>query len=394
MRPIEKLSDSNKALFGNNPYLPPDQDEIEVSLFGPGYGESVLLHIGANKWIIVDSCIDPNSELPAPLSYLRKINIDPAEAVKQIIATHWHDDHIRGLSTILKECNQAEFVCSVAQTSKEFLTLISAYGTRSMMESSGVNEFWEILKILQHRNINQKSQLISPKFAVAERCLWQHVPQPGDPSHPCAIYSLSPSDASVLLAQINISKLIPEVGETKRRVPTLGPNHASVVLFVEIGEDSILLGGDLEETGNSMSGWIAIINSDTRPQGKASFFKIPHHGSVTADNSHIWSEILEPELIAALTPFAKGNVFLPTRDDVVRICKRTDKAFSTGIHQYPKSKSLPKMVEKQLREMGVKVRSAYLSRGQIRARGRYINDKINWTVQLLHGAVHLTEMYH
>lgn len=387
MRPNEKLSDSNKPSLGNNAHLPPEQDEIEVSLFGPGYGESVLLHIGANKWIIIDSCIDPISELPAPLSYLRKINIDPAVAVKQIVATHWHDDHIRGLSMILKECALAKFVCSVAQRSKEFLTLVSAYGNRSMMESTGVNEFYEILKILQQRNI-------PPKFAIADRPLWQKDPQHRDPNQSAEIYALSPSDASVLLAQLDISKLIPEVGETKRRIPTLRPNHASVVLLLKIGEDSILLGGDLEETGNSRTGWIAIINSNTRPQGKASFFKIPHHGSVTADNSQIWSEILEPEPISALTPFAIGNVFLPTKKDVLRICNRTGKAFSTGILKYPKLKSRPKMVEKQLKEMGIKLRPAYLSSGQIRARGRYIDNKINWTVQLLEGAVHLNEIYH
>lgn len=383
----EKLNDSNRLLVGNSAYLPPGQEEIEVSLFGPGYGESVLLHIGSNKWIIVDSCIDPFSGSPASLSYLRKINIDPGEAVKLVIATHWHDDHIRGLSTILKECKLAEFVCSVAQRSKEFLTLVSAYGTRLMMESTGVNEFYEILTILQQRNI-------PPKFAIADRCLWQHTPQPGEQSQSCAIHALSPSDASVLLAQMGISKLIPQAGETKRRIPALEPNHAAVVLLIKIGGDSILLGADLEETGNSGTGWVAIINSGTRPSGKASFFKVPHHGSVTADNSEIWSEILEPEPVSALTPFAMGNIFLPSREDVVRICKKTDKAFSTGIPKYPKSKSRPKMVEKQLKEMGVKLRPSYLSPGQIQARGRCVNNKIGWTIKLLEGAVHLKEIYH
>jgi beta-lactamase superfamily II metal-dependent hydrolase len=386
MQPNEKLKDSNRLSVGNSVYLPPEEEEIEVSLFGPGYGESVLLHIGANKWIIVDSCIDPVSEVPAPISYLRKININPGEAVEQVIATHWHDDHIRGLSIILKECEQAEFVCSVAQTSKEFLTLVSAYGNRPMMESTGVNEFYEILKILQQRNI-------PPKFAIADRLLWQIDPQHREANQPSEIYALSPSDASVLLAKIDISKLSPEVGETKRRIPTLLPNHSSVALLLKIGEDSILLGADLQETGNTGTGWMAIINSGNRPSGKASFFKIPHHGSVTSNNPQIWSELIEPKPISALTPFINGNIFLPTRDDVDRICNVTDKAFSTSILKYPKFKNRPKMVEKQLREMGIKIRQAYLSPGQIRARGRYVDKKINWTVQLLGGAVNLREIY-
>lgn len=394
MRQNEKLGDSKKSLLENNAYLPPEQNEIEVSLFGPGYGESVLLHIGSNQWIIIDSCIDPVSESPVSLAYLRRINIDPEMAVKQVIATHWHDDHIRGLAATLRGCKSAEFVCSVAQTSKEFLTLISAYGSRTMMESTGVNEFYEILKILQDRNFNPKNHFIPLKFAVADRCLWQHDPKPGESSQPSTIYALSPSDASVLLTQLGIAKLLPQVGETKRRIPTLGPNHVAVALLVRIGDDSILLGADLEETGNSGTGWMAIINSGTHPQGKASFFKIPHHGSITADNPQIWSLMLEPEPISALTPFAAGKVFLPSKDDVVRICNNTDKAFSTGIPKYQKIKSRPKVVEKQLKEMGIALRRVYFSPGQVRVRGRYINNKINWSVQLLGGAVHLKEIYH
>ncbi len=36
----------------------PGQDIIEVSIFGPGKGEPILVHLGRNEWIIVDSCIN------------------------------------------------------------------------------------------------------------------------------------------------------------------------------------------------------------------------------------------------------------------------------------------------------------------------------------------------
>jgi len=38
---------------------PPEADVVEVSIFGPGKGESVLIHLGNGKWIMIDSCIDP-----------------------------------------------------------------------------------------------------------------------------------------------------------------------------------------------------------------------------------------------------------------------------------------------------------------------------------------------
>jgi hypothetical protein len=49
-----------------------------------------------------------------------------------------------------------------------------------------------------------------------------------------------------------------------------------------IGDIALLLGADLEETGEEDTGWSVIVASTERPHGKASIFKIPHHGSETA----------------------------------------------------------------------------------------------------------------
>ncbi|MGA7577354.1 MAG: MBL fold metallo-hydrolase [Desulfobaccales bacterium] len=370
---------------------PPRPEEIEVSLFGPGYGESVLLHVGSNNWIIVDSCIDRISKAPLPLAYLSEIGVDPAKNVKLLIATHWHDDHIRGLSLILKECASTEFVCSAAMGSREFETLVSAYRRRSMMVSTGVKEFLEILNILEERGNKRPPNY--PRLAIADRLLWCSKPSPGETGYSCEIHSLSPSDPSVIKSKIEIDNLIPVSGETKRRVPVIGPNHAAVVLLVRIGDDQILLGSDLEELGDAGRGWSAIISSQTRPQGKASFFKIPHHGSANADHPEIWLKLLEPEPLSVLTPFSVGNVVLPTRGDATRICNNTTKAFSTGVPGYKITKGRDPMVEKQLREMGQKIRQVPFQMGQVRARGSQVNGKITWRVELLRGALPLSEVH-
>ena len=48
---------------------PPCHDELEVSIFGPGIGESVVVHLGYGDWIVVDSCLNPRTRLPAALEY-------------------------------------------------------------------------------------------------------------------------------------------------------------------------------------------------------------------------------------------------------------------------------------------------------------------------------------
>ncbi|MBN1875905.1 MAG: hypothetical protein JXA33_16905 [Anaerolineae bacterium] len=60
----------------NNQSIPPAPDELEISVFGPGYGESILVHVGAGNWILVDSCLDPVSKQPAALTYLDTLNVN------------------------------------------------------------------------------------------------------------------------------------------------------------------------------------------------------------------------------------------------------------------------------------------------------------------------------
>lgn len=98
------------------------------------------------KWFIVDSCIEPKSKEIPVLNYLDQIGVESSHAVKLIVASHWHDDHVRGLSTIVETCRSAQFCLSSALRAKEFLTLIAAYSKRTMMVSSGIKEFCAVIE--------------------------------------------------------------------------------------------------------------------------------------------------------------------------------------------------------------------------------------------------------
>ena len=71
-------------------------DQIEVTVIGPGFGESIVIHVGSNQWVVVDSCLDSRTGAPAALTYLNTLGVDPSVGVKLIVASHWHDDHIGG----------------------------------------------------------------------------------------------------------------------------------------------------------------------------------------------------------------------------------------------------------------------------------------------------------
>jgi len=91
----------------------PHTNEFEIVLFGPGYGESILLHVGGGRWVVIDSCLD-GSKNPVSLEYLTQIGVEPSGAIKAVIATHWDEDHIRGMTSILQRCPDAEFCCAGA----------------------------------------------------------------------------------------------------------------------------------------------------------------------------------------------------------------------------------------------------------------------------------------
>ena len=145
----------------------PSPDEIEVSVFGPGYGEAIALHIGDGKWILVDSCIEPESKLPASLHYLRSLNVDVNSAVKLVVATHWHDDHIRGISTILSECRSAMVSFSGALRKAEFLRLAMLYDEPVTRRNSGLNEFIQVLCIVNEHK--EQGKRLRARSAVPRR---------------------------------------------------------------------------------------------------------------------------------------------------------------------------------------------------------------------------------
>ena len=108
-----------------NAGMPPGKNVFEITLFGPGYGESVVLHVGNGAWIVVDSCIDQKNT-PVAIDYLNRLGVDPAEAVTLVVATHWHDDHIRGMARLVAACTNAKFCCAGVLCRKEFLEVAGA----------------------------------------------------------------------------------------------------------------------------------------------------------------------------------------------------------------------------------------------------------------------------
>lgn len=308
-----------RTLAGSTLNVPPGSTELEVSIFGPGYGECVVAHLGFGDWLVVDSCLDRYKK-PAALSYLELLGIDVVTSVRLVVATHWHDDHVRGLADLLGACRCSDFWMSNALRNDEFKTLISIPSLQFMAgeSSSGVQEFWGIVDVLRARNSH-------PNFATANLPMWTRTDR-----IEAKVYALSPSQLMLNKALQSFGQLVPSPGEPKRRLPDIRPNSASVAMWLEVGHSRVLLGADLEETGVRNAGWSGVVFSNDRPKGQAMVFKIPHHGSESSHCEAVWNELLCENPLAALTPFCRGKKPLPSPNDVRRILDQPCQAFATA----------------------------------------------------------------
>ena len=302
---------------------PPEDRECEINLIGPGYGECVVLHIGGGAWVVVDSCVDAQG--PRALQYLESIGLDPAQAVALIVATHWHDDHMRGMSKLVQVCNRAES---------------------------------------------------KPTFALANRRIFAQ--------GPCEIWSLSPSDSAFQNFLARVGSLMPKAGQAKIRLPSLSPNRVAVVLWIRVEDVVMLLGSDMESQG-----WMEILQSGERSTDKASVFKVPHHGSAGADHPSVWRRLLVTDPYAMLTPWRRGGQALPTRDDARRILSHTVNAYATSGKLWSRQQShRPSAVEKTIRSAGVTLRTHATSAGMVRLR-RPLGSQVPWQVEKFGPACHL-----
>jgi hypothetical protein len=267
----------------NAPTTLPEPDELEISLFGPGFGECVVVHAGCGDWIVVDSCIGPDGRTPAGLDCLKRIGVDASMSVQRIVATHWHNDHVRGIAQTVAACPSAKFICSQALWSKEFISLTELWKSQGL-PASPIAELAGVLDHLTQSNALLKgSSGYSPLgFAIANRCLWRRGAV-GDAATDTSaeLHSLSPSDAAVQRSLQVIAELF-TAGRTLTRPLPSRPNQFSVALWLRFGDVRALLGADMEEQNNPHGGWTVIVGSAERPDGQTqieSAPRLPMHSS-------------------------------------------------------------------------------------------------------------------
>ncbi len=361
---------------------PPHPQQLEISIFGPGVGESIVIHLGYAQWMIIDSCVHRSDNQPAAIKYLESIGVDLSTAVKLVLVSHWHDDHIKGLANIVKKCESARICYSAALLRQEFLSLVSTFSGRSSLVdryTAGTREMADIIRLLEKRvqeNNHYTTTAMVP--VLADKILFDQDIR----NIKCTVRTLSPADKSFHKALDAFASMIPDEGDERITLPSQKiQNHNAIVVWISFNDVSLLLGSDLEETGDLQSGWSAVLNSPVRPSGKANIFKIPHHGSPNGHYEKVWDDmIIKNDSVCLLTSFTKGRTPRPQSGDIKRIKQYTSQLFLTSPIRNKPPRRAP-AVERTLRGMAVKRNALMSHMGHIQVRA-FKNDDISVRLKL------------
>jgi hypothetical protein len=352
----------------------PANDQLEVSVIGPGFGEAIVIHFGEGRWATVDSCVDP-AGVCAPLEYLKAIGVN-SNQVEFVIATHWHQDHIRGLPQLLEWTSRAQFWCPTVFAADDFLKFASAYSEADISKlGAPTSDLADVFDLLDRRGS-------PPRHAHQDTVIYS------SPSSTIQMFALSPVQSRMRQFLRHIASLIPKFKQPRLRVGNLHPNLVSLAVRLVVEGDAIILGADLQE--RPYRGWTELLDTSQCLYGpKATLFKIPHHGSQNAHLDRQWSDLLVQGPSAVLTPYNRGARKLPTEQDVERIISFSPSAFSTARVTSVAPRRLDRAVERSLEEGGIKLRSSEIKMGHVQFRKKINDAMAPWQTVLLGNAVRL-----
>lgn len=339
--------------LNHNFFTPPEKAESEITLLGTGggYGESIVIKVG-DSWIIVDSCRNPTNKDVLPLIYLSDLGIN-LDKVKLVICTHWHNDHIRGLSEILDRCPNATFIVPRVNDKQKFLRFVTLDSEKEMKGGvSSTIEFEKCLKVCESKKLkviraSSNQVLFKSDFIVDGKDLGGF-----------EIDSLSPSESVVMHFDKEIASLLDKKFSVVA-VPEKSANDKSVVILIKHKLFSAILGADLEVKNENDEGWHDIINNCLMFSSKPIIYKLPHHGSINGYHEEIFNQIIGENAILKLSPWNRSSK-LPELKMIEKYQEHTEDLYITSpVHKNPskpkaRSKSLQKMAKlfsKNLSEM-------------------------------------------
>ncbi|WP_319561059.1 MBL fold metallo-hydrolase [Marispirochaeta sp.] len=315
---------------------------IEIVFIGPSYGESILIKDNENNWFVIDSCIDLATKESLPLKYLSDVGVNTVERVKMIIITHWHDDHIRGISQLCEKCDNASIVIPLTFGQREFVNIFSY----SITDELGFRRSGNLREMLRVINVVDQKQL-ELIYAKQNETIFQS----NNSENKLSIFALSPGNLDYRLSCSGIARAYKSILDGGRlHDDRINPNLFSIALLIKIGKSSLLLGGDLEVHPDPRRGIDNALKSHCLSDNISGLYKVAHHGSKTAYHKQL-GQSLRKDNFSIITPWRKGRNAIPTCSEIELHKQHSDQLFITAKPRNSKPiKKRSNMIDKAMRD--------------------------------------------
>lgn len=285
---------------------------VNLVVFGPGVGESIVINIPNVGWGVIDSClwkIKRQKQNPA-LEYLKSKHVSH---LAFIILTHPHSDHFQGLAQIIGHyLGQIDRICYYSGDGlREYRAYLAKKG---VLGEPGLRELGNIFKRFEEaKDKGAKIVRLSERTEIIRKGRY------GD--YDIEIIALSPSAESINQYVKLLYKAIPtKDGDVVKVIHDSHHNLLASALYCQIGQLTLILGSDLEIGNNDQTGWRGVLANKDSPDLSAHVIKVPHHGSENAFYAPVWQAFSQNNhLVSVITPYMRLSDPLPTLEILQKI---------------------------------------------------------------------------
>lgn len=297
---------------------PPGHHTLEVSIFGPGRGECIVVHVPGGYWFAVDSLRVRSERADAEdgkesvaVHYLRLLGAE----LRAFFITHWHEDHAAGAAEVLH----------AFASSLELVGLPGGYGQREL--ASFVADL--LPDATRFKLVRDLAAVISaldlPSLSRMRRVLLNDGTSLAPPNAAWRLDVLAPSFDDVRAEAATLAQFLP--GYVGPQPKSFDVNSGCAVLRLEVGGRAVMLSSDLDVGSDDRRGWRCIVqNHGTRLDSV--LVKVAHHGSTTAHHPPAWDLLRATHPThAVVTPYPARGGPLPRESQLRRI-----RALTTTLH--------------------------------------------------------------
>ena len=293
----------------------PADDELEVTVLGCGYGESIVVHRGNNRWFVIDSFVHKTAtddgiveRTSAALAYLTAIGVEPSH-VDDVFLSHYHEDHSAGLQ-FLAEATDARFHWPPPLNRNG-----SGPGSGKDRDFRAVEAVLdELVAADERRSRVGVSNLRDARVALGQRR--------ARIASKIRVYPNKPPINGVLKVLAPVGEYqnreFPGIAKRTRRAEK-DRNLSSLVLQLTVDGVSVIFGADLEN--DARLGWAGVVRDEVNDRVSggtvtplATLVKIPHHGSRGSVHLNFYDELVDRSAIAILTTQDRGSTNLPDEE--------------------------------------------------------------------------------